>query len=248
MSWNSPAPLGLRAGAGLAVIAVHAAIVAAIAMMGPEVMPVSQPETVAVRFVEIAPVVQTVEAPPAPTPPAPKPEAKPQPKPKPPPKPLPKPKPVPQPKPEPAPEPLPVSESAISAPPAPPAEAPAPETTSKAPPSGSPDASTRPASPAAPPSDQPRLIGQVDYAGNPPIPVYPRVSQRMREQGIVTIRVLINPRGSVDRATVQKSSGYQRLDDSALDAAKQARFKPYTENGVALAALADIPFNFNVKD
>ncbi len=246
LSWNSPAPTWLRAGAGITVIALHAAVIGAIAFMGPDVMPVSQPETVAVRFVELAPVVQTVAAPPAPTPPAPKPEAKPE---KPKPKVEPKPKPVVQPKkPEPTPDPLPVSESAISAPPAPPVEAPSPAVASKAPPSGSPDATDRPASPAAPPADQPRLIGQIDYAGQPPNPVYPRVSQRMREEGVVIVRVLINPRGRVDRATVQKSSGYSRLDESAVDAAKQALFKPYTENGVAFAALADIPFNFKVKD
>ena len=258
LTWNSPAPGGLRAGAGLTVLALHAAVIGALAMNSPDPLPVKPTETVEVRFVELAPVVQSVKAPPAPTPPAPVPEVKPEPpkpkpeppKPKPVPKPTPKPVPKPLPKPEPRPEPPPVSESAISTPPAPPVEAapPAPAPTPQAAPSGRPDAAERAASPSAPVSNEPRLIGQIDYAGAPPTPVYPRVSQRMREEGIVVVRVLINPRGRVDRATVQKSSGFSRLDEAAVDAARQAAFRPYTENGVAFAALADIPFNFKVKD
>jgi protein TonB len=56
--------------------------------------------------------------------------------------------------------------------------------------------------------------------------------------------VLISPQGSVLDASVRKSSGYERLDESALKAARSARFKPYTENGIAYKAMADIPFDF----
>ncbi|HLS50477.1 MAG TPA: energy transducer TonB, partial [Burkholderiaceae bacterium] len=92
--------------------------------------------------------------------------------------------------------------------------------------------------------EQPKLIAQVDYAGRRPMPNYPRASQRRGETGRVVIRVLISPTGSVENASVQQSSGFDRLDRSALAAAKQARFKPHTENGLAKQALADIPFDF----
>jgi protein TonB len=92
--------------------------------------------------------------------------------------------------------------------------------------------------------NRPRMIGKVDYLGRRPAPVYPRASERRGEQGRVIIRVLISPQGSVLDASVRKSSGYERLDESALKAARSARFKPYTENGIAYKAMADIPFDF----
>ena len=92
------------------------------------------------------------------------------------------------------------------------------------------------------------MIGQIDYLGAPPTPVFPSISRRMREEGLVVVRVQINTKGYVDKATIQKSSGFERLDESALQAVRRAAFKPYPENGVAYPALADIPFNFKLKD
>src|SRR5690606_37034999 len=110
------------------------------------------------------------------------------------------------------------------------------------PPAGTPDAaqqrSAAPDLPQAPRADTPRLIGNVDYVGKRPMPQYPRTSQRMREEGRVVIRVTINVRGTVDRAVVQRSSGHERLDEAALEAARQSRFRPYTENGVPYPAMA----------
>ncbi|MEO6984526.1 MAG: energy transducer TonB [Paralcaligenes sp.] len=103
----------------------------------------------------------------------------------------------------------------------------------------SPSTSSRPSQP-----DRPRLIGRVDYLGGRPIPVYPRLSERRGEQGRVIVRVSISAQGSVVGVSVRTSSGYSRLDSAALDAARSARFKPYTENGVAYAAMVDIPFDF----
>lgn len=91
---------------------------------------------------------------------------------------------------------------------------------------------------------RPRTIGQVNYIGKPPSPAYPRASVRLGEQGRVVLRVLISPSGRAADVKIQQSSGYARLDDAAVQAAQQARFRPYTENGIAYPALADIPFNF----
>ena len=92
--------------------------------------------------------------------------------------------------------------------------------------------------------DRPRSIGQVDYLGKRPSPVYPRISQRRGEQGRVVLRVLISPLGQVANVVVRSSSGHPRLDDAAVEAMRQARFRPYTENGIAYKALVDIPFDF----
>lgn len=92
--------------------------------------------------------------------------------------------------------------------------------------------------------DRPRVVGSVDYLGKRPSPEYPRMSQRRGEQGRVVVRVLISPEGRVIEASVRQSSGHDRLDQAALKAVRAARFKPYTENGHAYRALADIPFDF----
>ena len=97
---------------------------------------------------------------------------------------------------------------------------------------------------AATASTQPKIIEQVRYVGAPPRPVYPRASQRRKEQGKVVVRVVISPQGTVAQLWVKNSSGHSRLDQAALAAVRQVRFKPYTENGIAQKAMADIPFDF----
>ncbi len=92
--------------------------------------------------------------------------------------------------------------------------------------------------------ERPRTVGRVDYLGRRPSPTYPRLSERRGEQGRVVLRVLISPEGRVAQVKVQQSSGYDRLDEAAIEAMRQARFRPYTENGIAYQALVDIPFDF----
>ncbi|CAM4079965.1 energy transducer TonB [Kerstersia similis] len=267
-------PLGLRVGAGVAVVALHAALFGALFLAEGDPPVQEEPEAVMVRFVEISPDPQLSKAPQADTPPAPPPPppVKPEPEPEPEPdepevEPDPEPEPViepepeikppvveeapkvkPQPKPKPRPKPVappavtPVQEPVEDAPPsdAPPSDLP---------PSGDPDAKGAPSGPQmGTPPDQPRMIGHVDYLGRRPLPDYPQASQQRREQGRVVIRVLINTNGEVEDAQVQQSSGFERLDRSALAAARKSRFKPYTENGVPYPAMADIPFDFVLRN
>jgi protein TonB len=97
-------------------------------------------------------------------------------------------------------------------------------------------------------SDQPILLSHVEYWGTPPLPVYPLWSKRAQEEGRVIVLVFINPQGWVDRAALEKSSGFPRLDESALTAARKARFKPLMRNGIAYAAQAKLPFDFVMRN
>lgn len=201
----------------------------------PEAEPTPEPEPVPEPEPEPLPEPEpeAITEPPPPPVPEPPPPPKPEPpKPKPvPPKPVP-PKPVPtRPKPAPPGSPAPSKPAAAAA-------------ESSAGPSGTETAAV-PRAPSAPVDpDRPRVIGKVDYLGKRPQPEYPRMSQRRGEQGRVIVRVLISPEGRVLEAMVQKSSGYERLDEAAVRAVRSARFRPYTENGHAYRALADIPFDF----
>lgn len=193
----------------------------------PELVPESEPEPEPVREREPEPIPAPQPAPEPPPAPEPKPE---------PPKPQPQPAPKQQPKPAPKPQPPTPQEKPAAAPPK--------SGPIGAAPSGKESAAV-PQAPAAPVDpDRPRMIGKVDYMGKRPVPEYPRASQRRGEQGRVVVRVLISPEGRVLDASVQSSSGYERLDSAALKAVRAARFKPYTENGHAYRAMADIPFDF----
>ncbi|AOB33776.1 energy transducer TonB [Bordetella sp. H567] len=250
-------------GAAIVVVAVHA-VVAGAMLSTREVVPLppeSQP--IMVSVVE-APVPQVAKAPETPEPPKPdvqpptppQPKVQPEPAPTPPetvqpepepviekpPVPAPKPKPKPQPTPQPKPKPQPVQETPppkpIEQPPAPPS-----------PPTGAPDGATATQAPRqGPPRDQPETVSNIEYLGPGPSAVYPMASKRRREEGRVTVLVVVNTQGAIEKATVVASSGFPRLDEAALDAVRRVRFKPYKRNGIAYTVQARIPFDFNIRN
>ena len=91
------------------------------------------------------------------------------------------------------------------------------------------------------------VVSHLDYDGPPPRPVYPQHALRARQQGLVVIRVVIGKDGSVLRADVSQSSGFELLDAAAVSASLRTKFHPYSRNGIAFSASADLPFNFVVK-
>ena len=82
-----------------------------------------------------------------------------------------------------------------------------------------------------------------DYLNNP-APPYPRQSKRMGEEGTVVIRVLITPEGRAEKAEIRTSSGYARLDDTALTTVKAWRFVPGKRNGLPEAMWFNVPIRF----
>ena len=46
---------------------------------------------------------------------------------------------------------------------------------------------------------------------------------------------------------VERSSGFARLDEAAMSAVRKTRFKPYTENGKAVAGWVRMPFPFELE-
>jgi protein TonB len=87
----------------------------------------------------------------------------------------------------------------------------------------------------------------VQYAEAPRPPTYPRQSIRLKETGAVMVRVYIDQAGVPREVTVSKSSGFQRLDESAAQVVRTYRFKPYTENGQPMAGYAFIPVVFDLE-
>ncbi len=106
-------------------------------------------------------------------------------------------------------------------------------------------APTAPAPAPAPPAP-PRLelpSSDADYLQNPK-PPYPAISKRLGEQGNVVVRVLIGVDGSAQRAEIRQSSGFDRLDQSALATVLKWRYVPGKRAGVAEAMWFNVPVNF----
>ena len=91
-------------------------------------------------------------------------------------------------------------------------------------------------------------LAHADYAKNPP-PAYPTAARRRAEQGIVTIRVLVGADGSVERAELAESSGYDLLDDAALHAVRAKwRFVPARSGGVTIESWVLVPIRFALTE
>lgn len=102
------------------------------------------------------------------------------------------------------------------------------------------------APPASSGGDTPMLLSAVEYV-RPPVPHYPQASRRQREQGVVILRVLIDPSGQAARIEVHRSSGFSRLDEAAREAVQRAAFKPHVEGGIVQAAFVLIPIEFSLN-
>lgn len=155
----------------------------------------------------------------------------PPPEPPPPPKPLPRmvatPKPTPSPIKAPPIEEEPVDEQPL-ADPTPPAPAPAP-----------------PAPAAEPAIVPPNFVAA--YLNNPG-PQYPYTSKQRREEGQVWLKVLVSAEGRAEQVLVDRSSGYSRLDDAAVDVVKKHwRFVAAKHGDKAIAAWVIVPMIFELK-
>jgi len=154
------------------------------------------------------------------------------------------------PAPQSAPQPLPQQPLAITPEPAPPltSAAPAAPTQSVAVEASPVAAAPLAAPPAAPPAP-PRIelpSSEAAYLNNPE-PPYPALSRRLGEQGTVVVRALIGIDGRPQQAEIRQSSGYERLDQAALQAVRSWRFVPGTRNGIPEAMWVNVPIRFILK-
>ena len=231
-----------RSGVGSALPTTqrHLVVVAIVGLHLLAVWGLLQVQAVREAAVHAAPILVSLlkaPAPPAPPPPLPTPAAKP---------------PPPRAKPQPVAQPPVIATTASPTPESitvpPPQEAPTPTTT--APQAVSSLASTQPAvaTPPAPPP-APKLLPDdaVQYLQAPQL-VYPPLSMRRRETGLVIVRAYVGTEGGAPRSVqVEQSSGHPRLDQAALSAVQQARFRPYAEKGQPVEGWALIPIRFELE-
>ena len=100
------------------------------------------------------------------------------------------------------------------------------------------------AAPSAPPVP-PRF--NADYLQNP-APQYPPLARRMREQGKVILRVLVDADGLAERVELRTSSGSARLDQSAQETVKRWKFVPARQGERNVAAWVLVPITFALEN
>lgn len=88
-------------------------------------------------------------------------------------------------------------------------------------------------------------IFDADYLNNP-VPNYPPLARRMREEGVVLVRVLVSSEGLPDQIELKRSSGSARLDEAALTTVKKWRFMPARRGGQTVAAWVVVPIAFSL--
>ncbi len=119
---------------------------------------------------------------------------------------------------------------------------------------------TAPISPAqadasSPLQTNPVLSGNESLAGQAvvepgtscPKPEYPKASRRSSEEGVVTLRFLIDTDGQVLKSEISKSSGFDRLDEAARQALSKCKFRPGMENGRAIQSWSGIRYVWRLK-
>lgn len=99
--------------------------------------------------------------------------------------------------------------------------------------------------PPAPPALKRVPASAVRYVREPRMTV-PLMSKRLRESGVVHLRVVVDVNGLPRDISLAKSSGFARLDEQALLDMRSARFAPQTENGQPVEWEVIAPMSYEV--
>lgn len=119
-----------------------------------------------------------------------------------------------------------------------------------APPVVAPPAPPPPSDPAPtppPPTPAPAPMVRVAATTQCPSPEYPSASRRDEEEGVAVMRITVEADGSVSDASIEKSSGFARLDEAARKTAMRCKTKPATLDGKPEKGSARASFTFRLE-
>jgi TonB family protein len=77
-------------------------------------------------------------------------------------------------------------------------------------------------------------------------PLYPRMAREQGWQGKVVLRTQITADGIVKNASIEESSGFSLLDESAVQSVKNWLFEPAKNGEFAIASTVDLPIRFDL--
>jgi len=79
-------------------------------------------------------------------------------------------------------------------------------------------------------------------------PSYPPASRRAGEQGTAVFSVLVDPSGHPQQVKVQTSSGFERLDQAAMEAIRHWVFNPAVRDSQKVAAWTSVRVKFQLQN
>jgi TonB family protein len=83
---------------------------------------------------------------------------------------------------------------------------------------------------------------------NPPVQVvYPPISRRLSEQGVAVVAYTVETDGRVTNTRIAKSSGFERLDVAAMDAAAAMHYAPARMAGIPIVITRSRAFRFALR-
>lgn len=85
------------------------------------------------------------------------------------------------------------------------------------------------------------------YLHNPK-PPYPPLARRRGQEGLVVLQVAVNAAGLAEQVSIQRSSGFEILDDAARSTVAHWRFTPARRGDQAVAATVFVPIRFKLED
>ncbi len=117
-------------------------------------------------------------------------------------------------------------------------------------PPAEPDTAQNPTPPTetATASSQPAGVSRGAAIIDLPTPIYPPLSRRLGEQGVVLLGATIGSDGRATNIAVVRAPPHPRLVEAAKRALAEARFKPAMHRGEPTTQHVEIPFAFELRD
>jgi protein TonB len=78
-----------------------------------------------------------------------------------------------------------------------------------------------------------------------PEPEFSEEARKAKFMGVVTVSIIVDATGKPQNVRVTRGVG-MGLDEKAIEAVKQYRFKPATENGKPVAVYLNVEVNFEI--
>ncbi len=77
---------------------------------------------------------------------------------------------------------------------------------------------------------------------------YPDASKRANEEGTCLVKLTVAPDGRITDQSIEKSSGFPRLDDACLKGVRGQRLLPATEDGKPVELTTVVPITWKLKN
>ena len=108
-----------------------------------------------------------------------------------------------------------------------------------------------PASNSAPPAPPSTTVSAVRFDAaylQNPHPAYPALSRRLGEEGKVLLKVRVTAEGRAAAVDIEKTSNFERLDESARQSVARWRFVPARRGDEAIEATVIVPIVFRLEN